>query len=114
MSERLLNTHPAVCAAAVALAEASVPPDIQEVLLYGGTVIKPRSVGKSTYPAVQVMPSPLAQAVTAARTETLEEVARWHDARAEYYLARGWTKKAAIHQISAASIRVMKDDPAVG
>ncbi len=103
MSKRLRNTHPAVCAAGVALTDANVPPDVQELLLIG-----------SFYGDRQIAPGALASAVTSARSETLEEVARWHDARADFYLSRRWTKKAAMHQISAATIRAMKDDPSVG
>lgn len=103
MPKRLRNTHPAVCAAGVALAEANVPQDVQELLLIG-----------SLHGSLQVAAGGLASAVTAARSETLEEVARWHDGRAEFYLSRRWTKKAALHQISAATIRAMKDDPSIG
>lgn len=103
MPKRLRNTHPAVCAAGVALAEANVPQDVQELLLVG-----------NVHSALQVAPGALASAVTAARAETLEEAARWHDARADFYLSRCWTKKAALHQISAATIRAMKDDPSIG
>jgi hypothetical protein len=103
MPKRLRNTHPAVLSAGVALAEAHVPPDVQELLIIG-----------SFHGDRQISPGALAYAVTAARAETLEEVARWHDARANSYLSRRWTKKAAMHQISAVTIRAMKDDPSVG
>lgn len=103
MPKRLRNTHPAVCAAGVALADANVPPDVQELLLVG-----------SRHGDRQIAPGALASAVTAAHSETLEEVARWHDGRADFYLSRRWTKKAALHQISAATIRAMKDDASIG
>lgn len=99
MPKRLRNTYPAVLAAGVALAEANVPADVQELLIIG-----------NWHGGQHLAPGALAHAVTAARAETLEEVARWHDVRADYYLGRRWTKKAALHQISAATIRAMKDD----
>ncbi|BCH56042.1 hypothetical protein RvVAR031_36520 [Agrobacterium vitis] len=42
-----------------------------------------------------------------ARTEALEDAAAWHDAEAARYPAR-YTRKIALHQISAAAIRAMK------
>lgn len=103
MPKRLRNSHPAVFAAGMALSDANVPPDVQELLLIG-----------SFHGERKIAPGALSSAVTAARAETLEEVARWHDGRANFCLSRGWTKKAAMHQISAATIRAMKDEPSVG
>lgn len=103
MPNRLRSTNPAVVAAAVALTEANVDTDILETLLVG-TLNGTRAIA----------PGALACAVTAARVEVLEEVARWHDKQAEIYLSRRWAKKAATHQISAATVRAMKDDLSIG
>ncbi|MUO84857.1 hypothetical protein [Agrobacterium vitis] len=49
----------------------------------------------------------IAKAKAYARNEALEDAAAWHDAEAARYPAR-YTRKIALHQISAAAIRAMK------
>ncbi|MCM2441146.1 hypothetical protein HGO34_15600 [Agrobacterium vitis] len=49
----------------------------------------------------------VAKAKAYARADALEEAAAWHDAEAARYPAR-YTRKIALHQISAAVIRAMK------